>query len=150
MKISFLLWSLLATYIHATIARSPELFTCDFDLVNGQGNSPYQPWTRSFLSSNCLNMYDKQHTDRHMYDMYMNEALEFRKFIAAIENYEAKKSGKPLCHDKEYALNLEDRQKFYQLANLFDCYKMNNYETFLNCITEKRKELVNIINNAGA
>ncbi|XP_039955615.1 uncharacterized protein LOC120771601 isoform X2 [Bactrocera tryoni] len=81
--------------------------------------------------------------------MYLEEAKAFKEFLMAIETYEARKSGKELCANKEYALDIGDRQLFYKQVDLCDCYKKNNQETFLNCLTEKRRELANLIKNSG-
>nr|XP_014095741.1 uncharacterized protein LOC106621410 [Bactrocera oleae] len=120
----------------------PDFYTCDFDLID-----PKEQWRRYHFSDDCLSIYKRrQYSDT--YYLYLAEAHAFKKFTMAIENYEAKKSGKKMCANNEYALNLSERQKFYDQVNLGDCYKKSNKTALLNCLIEERTKLTTIINNA--
>ncbi|XP_018789509.1 PREDICTED: uncharacterized protein LOC108969325 [Bactrocera latifrons] len=132
----------------AVLSDDTRLYTCDFDLVSTDGKGYSSPLTPEFLSTKCAAIYDKRFTDKHTYNMYLEEAKAFKEFLMAIESYEARKSGKELCANKEYALDIGERQFFYKQVNLCDCYKKNNQETFLKCLTEKRRELASLINNS--
>ncbi|XP_049307796.1 uncharacterized protein LOC125777325 [Bactrocera dorsalis] len=139
---------LFAVRFLAVLSDETRLFTCDFDLVTPDGKGYTSPLSPQFLSRKCVAIYDKRFTDRTTYDMYLEEARAFKEYLMAIESYEARKSGKELCANKEYALDIWERQFFYKQVDLCDCYKKNNQETFLKCLTDKRRELANIINTS--
>ncbi|XP_036332581.1 uncharacterized protein LOC118743928 [Rhagoletis pomonella] len=56
-----------------------------------------QTWSPSFLKTECQSVYAKRTTDPKGYELYENEANEFRKFIVALEMLEVKQSGRELC-----------------------------------------------------
>ncbi|XP_039956489.1 uncharacterized protein LOC120772137 [Bactrocera tryoni] len=130
----------LALVIHDT----PPFFTCDFDLIDDTLTDYYSPMTSDFLSEECLRYW--QHP--FMRDLYRKEAQAFRAFSVAIQTYEAKISGKKLCENNEYALNLIEREKFYNQVDLSPCYMKTDQVSFLNCLIEKRTALTKIINKA--
>ncbi|XP_011192597.1 uncharacterized protein LOC105218597 [Zeugodacus cucurbitae] len=145
MKIWLHLLLLFAVRLLAVNGYLPRLFTCDVDLVSEKGDQYYRPWRPDFLSQECKGVYNKRSTDNAMYRLYEEEALAFKEFIGAIETFEAKKSRKELCAKNDYPLHINYRQNFYKEVDLCSCYKKNNYETFLKCLIEKRKELTKII-----
>nr|XP_014095740.1 uncharacterized protein LOC106621409 [Bactrocera oleae] len=148
MKIYILVLILFAARFLA-VHSDGRLHTCDLDLVSEEGKEYFKPLSAKFLNNKCADIFAKRGTNGATYNLYLAEANAFREFIIAIETYEAKKSGKKLCANNEYALDISERQKFYEQVNLCDCYKKNNQETFLHCLIEKRKELTTIINNAN-
>ena len=76
----------------------PDFYTCDFDLID-----PKEQWRRYHFSDDCLSIYKRrQYSDT--YYLYLAEAHAFKKFTMAIENYEAKKSGKKMCANNEVSV----------------------------------------------
>ncbi|XP_017479062.1 PREDICTED: uncharacterized protein LOC108368681 [Rhagoletis zephyria] len=104
-----------------------------------------ETWSPSFLKTECQSVYAKRTTDPKGYELYENEANEFRKFIVALEMLEVKQSGRELCAGGTHLINFKQRKELYKQSNLCDCYMTNNKESFLNCLAEKRKQLVDII-----
>ncbi|XP_011207582.1 uncharacterized protein LOC105229171 [Bactrocera dorsalis] len=130
----------LAVNIHET----PPFDTCDFDLIDDTLTEYYSPMTSDFLSEECLRYWKNP----YLRGLYKKEAQAFRAFTLAIQTYEAKKSGKKVCENNEYALNLIERQKFYNQVDFSLCYMKTDQVSFLNCLIEKRTALTKIINKA--
>lgn len=85
---------------------TPRLYTCEFDLVRATENASdyWKPWPPSFLSDECRSVFNKRFTDAKTFQLYLDEATAFKKFTLALENFEAKKSGKKLCANREVSV----------------------------------------------
>ncbi|XP_018789510.1 PREDICTED: uncharacterized protein LOC108969326 [Bactrocera latifrons] len=144
MNICLLVMLLFVVRSAVLINETPPFFTCDFDLVDDTLTGYYSPMQSKYLHDECLRYWHMP----YMRDLFRKEAQAFRAFTVAIQTYEAKISGKEVCENNEYALNLIERQKFYNQVDFSPCYMKTDQVNFLNCLIEKRTLLTKIINRA--
>ncbi|XP_012157522.1 uncharacterized protein LOC101452592 [Ceratitis capitata] len=130
---------------------APRLYSdsCDFEYVSDYGNETGRPIPANDLGTACAQAFPGRRTESAVYKNYLGEGYQFEHFLEQMEAYEAKKSGRELCHNDEYALFLDDRRRFYKKANFLDCYNKaaGGAKDFklLECVVDERKKITKAI-----
>ncbi|KAM7343806.1 uncharacterized protein ACRADG_010725 isoform 2-T2 [Cochliomyia hominivorax] len=117
--------------------------TCDFDLENIENLLQYLP-------DICTEIYNNRTDD--LYNLYLEESQQFAKFYKKLNDYELRDQAKgDSVEYSSYPFEKELRQDIYSKVDLALCItnSSNSVSDYLNCMTDKRVELTNLIPNVN-
>ncbi|XP_037955215.1 uncharacterized protein LOC119685089 [Teleopsis dalmanni] len=111
--------------------------TCDFDLPNLEDMVLYLP-------EKCQEIYNERNTQEELFNLYIEESKQFGQFFEQLDTYEKRNSTNEEL--TVYPFEAKLRQDIYTTADLTSCLAKNETEEiYLQCLIEKRKELLNVV-----